>query len=98
MDDETYLSKYKEWDLKTYLQQRALNQTDELKVMQASSEWSFASKIIVCEANSLNLFSHESKFRKIMVYLVEQQAFDNSIIILILLNSIVLALYNYEDR
>ena len=33
-----------------------------------------------------------------MVYIVESKAFDATVILLILLNSLVLVAYNYEDR
>ena len=58
----------------------------------------YAQKIIVCDARSLYLFDHMGKFRRVIMYIVESKLFDGFVILLILLNSIVLAAYDYDDR
>jgi hypothetical protein len=62
------------------------------------AEWEYSSKIVVYEARSLNLFHHKSNFRRNVLALVESRIFEISITTLILLNSITLAIYDYNDR
>jgi len=69
-----------------------------LKKNKKKDAWSFANKIIVCDARSLYLFHHETVFRKFIIFIVEHKVFDSFIITLILFNSIVLAMQDYSDR
>jgi hypothetical protein len=63
----------------------------------AMAPWEYASKIVVYEDKSLYLFSHKSKFRRIVVAIIEQKIFDQIILALIVLNSMALACYDYSD-
>jgi hypothetical protein len=54
--------------------------------------------VVVYDSNSLYLFHHKSKLRRRIVGIVESSFFNNLILTLIVLNSITLALYNYDDR
>ena len=57
--------------------------------------WEYASKIVVYDARSLYLFSHDTKFRRTIVTIIETKLFDQIILSLIILNSIALACYDY---
>ena len=50
--------------------------------------WEYASKIVIYESKSLYLFHHESKFRRIIVAIVESKTFENVILMLIVFNSL----------
>ena len=60
--------------------------------------WEYASKVVVYDRKSVYLFHHKSWLRRRVVGIVESNVFNNVILTLIVLNSIVLALYNYSDR
>lgn len=68
------------------------------KITKRIEDWEYASKIVVYDARSLNLFYHTSRFRRRIVSVVESRLFENGITVLILLNSITLACYDYNDR
>jgi len=57
-----------------------------------------AQKIVVYDYRSLFLFHHSTKFRRILVAITEDKKFENFILILIILNSIGLLMYDYKDR
>jgi hypothetical protein len=59
--------------------------------------WRYARLICVYDARSLFLFHHKMYFRRFMVGLVNDKIFENFILILILANSVVLLLTDYED-
>ena len=62
------------------------------------AEWEYASKIVVYDAKSLNLFHHKMAFRRKIVSVVESRIFEIVNTTLILFNSVTLALYDYMDR
>ena len=57
-----------------------------------------ADKIYVYDYRSLYCLHFENSLRKMLVNFTCSQMFENFIILLIFLNSLILALYNYDDR
>ena len=57
-----------------------------------------ADKIYVYDYRSLYCLHFENSVRKKLVNFASSQMFENLIILLIFLNSLILALYNYDDR
>lgn len=55
-------------------------------------------KTVHYDKRSLFIFSYKNKLRKLLVWLIEQPWFDICILIIILLNSLCLAFYDYSDR
>ena len=55
-------------------------------------------KIYVFDKRSLYCLHFESRFRKELVAFTTSSMFENFIILLIFANSIILAIYDYEDR
>lgn len=53
---------------------------------------------MVYDARSFFIFDHKSFFRRLVVAIIENSCFDNFIILMIFLNSVALALYDYSDR
>ena len=62
------------------------------------NSWEYAKKIVVYDYRSLYLFHHRCWFRRLVVGITENQAFDNLIISLIFFNSMTLVLTDYSDR
>ena len=54
-------------------------------------------KRVIYDKRSLGCFSHESWFREQIVWLTEWQWFDTFILIIILVNSICMAAYDFQD-
>ena len=57
-----------------------------------------ATKILVFDAASLYLFRFDTLLRQKVVQLSVHPLFENGVIVAIFCNSIVLAIYNYDDR
>lgn len=55
-------------------------------------------KFLIYDRKSLYLFGQMNQFRRTIVWLVESKAFENFILSSILVNSILLACYDYKDR
>lgn len=105
VDEEEYLKNHKLEDESDYLRHKLATIDKEglsSNLMKRKStklaEWEYASKIVVYEARSLNLFHHKTAFRRNVLSLVESRIFEISITTLILLNSVTLAIYDYNDR
>ena len=60
--------------------------------------YEFSSKIVIYEAMSLYLFHHKTTFRRVIVGITEAKAFDMFILLLILINSAGMIMYDYKDR
>lgn len=55
-------------------------------------------KIVVYDYRSLFCLHFENSFRKRLVNFTCSHMFENIVILLILINSVVLAIYDYKDR
>ena len=66
--------------------------------MEVEGNWEHTQKIVVYEGRSLYLFHHATLFRRVVVAITEDKKFDNFILLLIILNSICLIMYDYTDR
>jgi hypothetical protein len=60
--------------------------------------YEFASKIVVYDRKSLYLFYHKTTTRRVLVGIAEAKAFDLFILLLILINSAGMIMYDYKDR
>jgi hypothetical protein len=73
--------------------------TNSKQSWQGSCEgYEFASKVIVYEGNSLYVFHHKTRCRRVLVGVIEASAFNLFIVMLIGLNTMGLVLYDYRDR
>ena len=54
-------------------------------------------KRVVYDARSLKLFDYKSRFRKNVVWLTEAEWFDSIVIVMIIVGSICMALYDFSD-
>ena len=68
------------------------------KLKSIVDPWEYASKVVIYDSKAVYLFHHQNKCRRRIVGIVESNLFNNIILTLIVLNSIVLAMYNYNDR
>jgi len=68
------------------------------KLKSVVNPWEYASKVVVYDAKSMYLFHHQNRLRRRIVGIVESSLFNNIILTLIVLNSMTLAMYNYDDR
>ena len=66
--------------------------------MKEQQDWEYAQKIVVYDGRSLYLFHHQTFFRRLIVAITEDKLFENFILLLIILNSISLVMYDYKDR
>jgi len=72
--------------------------SEHFKRMKTKLEkWEYANKIVVYDAKSLYLFHHETKFRRIIVAIVESKTFENIILTLIILNSLCYTFQDYSE-
>jgi len=55
-------------------------------------------KFVIYDDKSLFFFKSETKFRRAIVWFTCWPGFDNFIILMILINSLFLAAYDYGDR
>ena len=60
--------------------------------------YEFSQKIVIYDRKSLYLFHHKTTFRRVIVGIAEAKAFDMFILLLILINSAGMLMYDYKDR
>jgi hypothetical protein len=70
-----------------------------IKSLKSKREpWEYSQKVVIYDVRSLYLFDHKNVFRRGVIALAESKIFANIIMILILINSVLLACYDYSDR
>ena len=77
---------------------RSLTRQATISIIANKEGYEFSSKIVIYDGKSLYLFDHKTTFRRVIVGISEAKAFDMFVLLLILINSAGMIIYDYNDR